>query len=268
MEKNFDIQERQVPSDGYSSRATVVGTVLSAPCALVPVPFLDDILLAKVRKGMVHRVLRENGVLTDPRRMKVVYAGISKGCFLTVIGLAGSLVVKIFKKLFRTIFFIFAVRGAALEMTETYLLGRVVIRCAERGWYSDPDTCREQALHTRAAFNKAMNGTDGRVFVKAMKAVWRGAASSKSVVKRLAKHLVRGSKSSPEVGEEDLTSEDRRVVEEGEKSVNRQLRQKEVQEFLAKFDERFDRYLENELEESSKDEKSTSQIFQSENSVS
>lgn len=217
-------------------------TMLSGLCSMVPVPFLDDILLKRVRKGVVHRILQKHGSNLNPETIEPVYAGPPRGCLAKAIGLIFSAIKKLIKKLVKTIFFFLAIRSAALDMVETYLLGRTVDRYVERDFFEGKSDVGAEALRFREAFNQALSGSDRRILAQGMRQVWSRGGGMKAVAKAVAGRFKGGSEED-EIQPEDLSAEEREAVEKGGLDIEKEVNKKEVQQFLAQFDERFDKAL-------------------------
>ncbi len=217
--------------------------MLSGLCSVVPVPFLDDILLRRVRKGLVHRILQKHGSDLNPETIKPVYAGPPRGCLGTAVGLVFSAIKKLIKKLVKTVFFFLAIRSAALDMVETYLLGRTVDRYLERDFFRFESDPGGEVIRFREAFDKALAGSDRRLLARGMRQVWKRSGGMKVAVKALVGKFREGSEED-EIQPEDLSAEPREVVEKGGQDLEEEMSRKEVQEFLAEFDARFDRAME------------------------
>lgn len=230
------------PSPKLPVQNLIRSTVMSGLCSIVPVPFLDDVLLKRVRRGLVHRLLEAHGSDLNLESIKPVYAGPSRGCLATVVGLVFSAIKKLIKKLVKTVFFFLAIRSAALEMVETFLLGRTVDRYLDRGYFKNTSDPGAQVLRFREAFEAALSGSDRRILARGMRQVWSQAGGMKTVAKAFAGKFKQGSEED-EIQPEDLPPEQREAVEQGGRDLEKEMTRKEVREFLAEFDKRFDEAL-------------------------
>ena len=233
-----------------SQTSLIRSSVLSGAASIVPVPFLDDLLLKKIRKGLVHRVLKDNGISTDPDTFRTYFAGESKGCLATAFGLIFSLIRKVLKKLLRTVFFVFAVRASGVEMMQTYLIGRTLDRKIEEGLITGETSGEALSRPMRAAFKEAMSGSDRRIFLQTMQQVWRTVASDRGAVRSLIRRLRTNENSgdSDEIAPGDLEPAEKEVLEKSRSVFERSLENPDVQTFLHEFDRRFDASLSNQID--------------------
>ncbi len=221
-------------------------TVLSGLCSVVPVPFLDDFLLRCTRKGLVLRIYEMNGVAPLSKDVqRILYDGSKQGCLAAGVGLIFSVVKKIIKKAFKTVFFFLAVRSAALDMAETFLLGRTLDRCLKRGLLTGAKVDAQEVHQVRAAFKEAMSSSEQRVFAAAMKRVWKSLKGRRDLVRRLASLAKRWRRNGREVAMEasELPQDMQNSIDKESRSLSSELESSQVQEFLARFDEHFDSAL-------------------------
>jgi hypothetical protein len=97
-------------------------SVLAGLCPLIPVPFLDDRVLAAVRRKMVRDLAAERGVALDAERVDVL-AGIGRerrGCLGTAAWIAFSLTVRLLGKVFRKVLIVFAVKESVDTASRTF----------------------------------------------------------------------------------------------------------------------------------------------------
>jgi hypothetical protein len=89
----------------------------------IPLPFVDDWLTSRQRKGMVRAALAAGGFSFDPQVPRLL-AGGSRSLTARLGSFAKGLVLKPLRKVFRTVFFWLSARSAARMVVETYFLGR------------------------------------------------------------------------------------------------------------------------------------------------
>jgi hypothetical protein len=89
----------------------------------IPLPYVDDWLVARQRKEMIRVVLNSRGFTYDPAVPGLLAAG-KRTPGDRLISIAKGLVLKPVRKVFRSVFFWISARRAALTVVETYLLGR------------------------------------------------------------------------------------------------------------------------------------------------
>lgn len=217
-------------------------TMLSGLCVMVPVPFLDEVLLRRVRKGMIHGILRKRGIELDPAVIRPVYTGLSGGCLEKVFGLVFKGVTTILRKLLRTVLFFLAIRASAVAMMETLLIGRTLDRVLAGETPANLALTKEEAQRIRTAFEEALSGSDRRILVRSMKAGWRHIGGIRHLGKALAGRFRKGGEGE-EIRTEDLDAEELAAVEQGSADLERELEKREVRTFLADFDGRFDAAL-------------------------
>jgi|GEM_PF-444257 len=113
-------------------RQVTFHSLLAGLCPLIPIPFLDDRVLAGVRRKMVRDLAAERGLTgslaLDRERVDVLAGtrGESRGCLGWIGWIAFSLTLRLLAKLFRKILIIFAVKEsvdtASRVFHEGYLL--------------------------------------------------------------------------------------------------------------------------------------------------
>ncbi len=217
-------------------------TMLSGLCVMVPVPFLDEVLLRRVRKGMIHGIFRKRGVDLDPAVARPVYTGLSSGCLTKAFGFVFKAVTAILRKVLRTVLFFLAIRASATAMMETFLIGRTLERVLAGESPARLPLSKAETQRVRVAFEDALSGSDRRILVRSMKAGWRHVGGIRHLGRTLAGRFRKGDEVE-EIRLEDLDAEERAAVEQGAEDIERELEKREVRDFLADFDARFDAYL-------------------------
>lgn len=218
-------------------------TLMTGICSMVPVPFLDDLLITKTRKGLVHRILRDHSLKIPVSELETYYAGFSRGCLIRTVGLVFTVIRKVLRKILRTVFFFLAIRRATLEMTETFLLGRTLDRCIQSGLLDGDSLDRQNVEAMRTAFESANRRSDLRMFAGAMRSAWVSIAGNRSVVRSLVQRFRKDAQSveEDELQPADLSQSEQDVLEKGEAVLAEKLEKSRVKEFLHSFDARFDK---------------------------
>ncbi len=118
---------------GPATRRSFAGASLrTGAYQLIPLPFVDDWLTLRQRKGMVRAVLEARG-FTYEAQVPRVLAGGSLSLTARLGSMAKGLVLKPMRKIFRTVLFWVAARRAARAVVETYFLGRFLHHPAVAG---------------------------------------------------------------------------------------------------------------------------------------
>ncbi|MFH1530367.1 MAG: hypothetical protein ABIK09_06480 [Pseudomonadota bacterium] len=225
----------------------VTAALLSGLCQFVPIPFLDDFLTRKVRKHQLTKLLEAYGRGYSPRRLGPLYKE-TEGCLATALGwvlaLPVRLVLKLLKKVFKTILIVLTLRDAALNIAWTLLMGRTLQRLlegdelGERGSAGPEDPLWAEALRIRHEFDAAFKGSDLRMLQHAFMSVISGVKG----LPRLGAYAVRsmfrrlGKSESP--GE--MPERSRPAVSAGVDRLLDTLGQEEIAKFMKEFDWRFD----------------------------
>jgi hypothetical protein len=110
-------------------RAMVWDSLLGGLCPLLPVPFVDDIALAGVRRRMVERLVARWAVTLTPAQLKLL-AGGGRGSLLRF---ALKVLVYPFKELFRKILYFLAVKDAVDTFSLLFHQGYLVQRALGGG---------------------------------------------------------------------------------------------------------------------------------------
>jgi len=245
--------ERANEARQHKSAAAIFArsALLTGLCRFVPVPFLDDYLEAKVRHSMVSSLLRLEGRTYRAGHLAPLWEG-AEGCMGGCVGFALSLpwvlVVKLVKKIFRWVLFVFVAHEAAVHVGQTLLLGRAIHRLLARGAFpegaqDEPGlVLRQEARLVRGAFDRAFAGTDLRVLERLLRGVFRQVRG----LPRAGAHAVRvmfGGRGTAAESPREMPEGDRSAVESGVAEVEAALEREEVVTFFEEFDLRFDEAL-------------------------
>lgn len=106
-----------------SLRRAAAYALQGALCTLVPVPFLDDLLMRRTRRRLVQEAARRHAVALGPGEVAVLSQTRDRS-FWGCLGFTASLIVrlplKLLRRLFRTILFFLAVRDATTAATRLF----------------------------------------------------------------------------------------------------------------------------------------------------
>jgi hypothetical protein len=158
-------------------RGVTFYSLLAGLCPLIPIPFLDDRVLAAVRRAMVRTLARERGVALTPLQLEYL-AGtyrVASGCWQQAGRAAYALTVKLVGKLFRKVFVFLALKEgvdtASRAFHEGYLL-HLLFDPAEPGTEAPADELA--AWRARWAMEGAIAEVDPRPVNQAIKRAFRG----------------------------------------------------------------------------------------------
>lgn len=162
------------PVDYEQFRSVTFYGVLGALCPLVPVPFLDDWLLARVRRRMVDELTSRQG-LTLSDEEKATLAGADEGrrfpgCFATLAWVSRKVVLKLIKKIFRKVVYVLAIREGIQTGTEVVHEGYLLLQGVERR--GDSQTL--QAVRVRQAIRATLDRLDLRPVRQTLKSLFHG----------------------------------------------------------------------------------------------
>ena len=120
------IPEPQPQASEASRKRIMTYSVMAGLCPLIPVPFVDDIVLGTVRKRFIRGLFRDAGRSISDDQLDVLCREES-GC---VLGCLAAVVVYPIKKIFRKVFFFLSIKDCvdvASKMFHTgYLLQKAV----------------------------------------------------------------------------------------------------------------------------------------------
>lgn len=170
-------------------------SLLAGLCPLIPVPFLDDRVLAAVRRSLVRTLARERGVALTPVQLEYL-AGtyrVARGCWQQAGGAAYAVTVKLVGKIFRKVVVFLAVKDgvdtASRAFHEGYLL-HLLFDPAEPGTEAPADDLA--AWRARWALEGAVAEVDPRPVNQAIKRAFRG---SRGLLREGARVLARSAPS-------------------------------------------------------------------------
>lgn len=138
-------------------RAVVWDSLLGALCCLLPVPFVDDIALARMRRRMVERVLVRWGVVLSPAQLALLAGG---GRPWTVGRVLGKAFIYPFKELLRKVLYFLAIKDAADTFSLLFHQGYLLHAALSRGAFGSGTVVPGAAAEARvAAVAAAIHGT-------------------------------------------------------------------------------------------------------------
>jgi len=111
------------------ARPTSSGTGASLHTAafqFVPLPFVDDWLIARRRRKLVQHILESRGIRFEDKVPAILSDWVNRSMLNRVGSFSRGLITKPLRKVFRTVFFWLTVRTAVRTLAETYFLGRFV----------------------------------------------------------------------------------------------------------------------------------------------
>ncbi len=184
------------PAGGDATSLHARAALLTGLALLVPVPFLDDWLAERARRDLVGALLARHGRAPDAvTRARALWAD-PGGCLSGCLGLPLRLLLAPIKKLLKTLFFVLALRSAAMAIGRTLALGRTVERCLAAGRLAGgpapaapPDPLAREAARVRLAFDRAFAGTDRHALRQALVLALRGVRGLPAAAAGLARAL-------------------------------------------------------------------------------
>lgn len=163
-------------------RRVVLFSLMAAPCPLVPLPLLDDWVLARVKKRMVIEIAR--GRVTLGEREVGILAGFeseASGCFL--VGLVRGtvrLILRVVGGLFRKVLFFLALRDCVVASSRVFQEGYLLHRAL------DGPSAGLDAHRVRRALEAALREVDP----KPVRGVVRGVlTTARTSLRRMARLL-------------------------------------------------------------------------------
>lgn len=188
----------------------VFHSLSSAMCAVVPVPFLDDHLVKLTRRRMTRELAATRGIELPADELAVLSGTEPKswgwGCFLgLIVSLAFKVVIKILRRVFRTILFWLLVKDAADAASRTfhegYLLDGLLRRSKPGAGAAAPG-----ARAMRTQLEAVLDQIDTGALTGGFRMALRGTRSAMSSGARRLSHLV-GLRREADDGEQRLEDE-------------------------------------------------------------
>lgn len=226
------------------------GALLAGLTRLVPVPFLDDVLLRAARARMMRGLFRAHGREPELAAAGPLYRDpwTCGGIVLWVLLFPLRVAFTLLKKLLKTLFFVLALREAALVIGHELMLGRAVDRAlragalppAGPGPHGPGSPLWQAAERQRAAFELAFAGSDRRVLWQLVLSLLRGARDLGGWGADAVRRLVRRR---PAEGEAALPPEEAAGLQRLGSGLSELLRRPEVVAYVDDLDRRMDAAL-------------------------
>lgn len=139
--------------------------VATGAATLLPLPFLDDWILARSRRQLIASALVAHGRTFPATELRALYQ--DGGSWLGLPWrIAKSVALMPVKKLFRSVFFVLGLRAVALAVGRTLALGHTVDRQLRRGGFREDSSTAvraDEARRLRRALDHAWQGIDERL---------------------------------------------------------------------------------------------------------
>ena len=116
-------------------------SVLAGATPLIPVPFLDDIVLARVEKAMVAAIFAGHGHTLNDQEVEALVKEPPSGCFL--LGCFSKAILWPIKKIIRKVLFVLEIKRATDIASFTLTRGFLLDAALRNGWWS-PDGSPEK----------------------------------------------------------------------------------------------------------------------------
>ncbi len=165
--------ERTETTDFPAFRQAAFYGVMGGLCPLIPVPFLDDWVLTRVRRRMVWDLAGRQGVdLSEEQVETLAGAGEGRrfpGCFATVGWVLRKVVLKLLLKVFRKLVYVLAMREGLHVATDVFHEGFLLLVAFQRR-----DAGELDALRVRAAVRETLTELDLKPIRRTMRRTTRG----------------------------------------------------------------------------------------------
>ncbi|GAB6900943.1 hypothetical protein [Kineosporia succinea] len=222
-------------------QAVVCGIAVAA-ARFVPVPLLDDAIRLRATQVAVVRTLRANDRTYASKQVAALYEGADGGIFSDAAKYLRSVPRRVVLFPVRKYVAIFgAVKGVPTDVMKVVLLSRVIHRSLQQGRLTEPGEDEAKAL--RRAYDEALKGMD----LSLLKAAIADGLSQGRKLTPAAVKFARGTFAKPGATDETDAADLRPDGEVGESAerVEEALNRPEIQRILERFDEQFERALEN-----------------------
>lgn len=169
---DIDDPSREERTDFQAFRTVTFHAVVAGLAPLIPVPFLDDWVLGRIRRRMVEELARRQEPGLTAEEVAVLAGAEDRrrrpGCFAGLAWLLGKLTLTLTRKLFRKVLYVLAVREGVHTAARTFHEGYLVLRTLERHPRPDAGTARAATLATleeidlrpiRRAMGRAFRGS-------------------------------------------------------------------------------------------------------------
>lgn len=221
-------------------------------CKMVPVPFLDKFLLSHVHRQMISSILVKHDIECKAKDLYPLYKNY-RGCLMRILFLIFIfpfiLIIKIIKKILKWLFFFLVIRETAMDMGATILLGHTVERCILDGRIPTPVE-NEKASYKKTfkatvkckkRFHQAFKGSDMRVISHLFSGIVKSLKKTPGLLK-VTKQIFSKNNQEPSLNDslKGIRQEEKSVIKMFTDEIIVIIDNKETQEYIKKFDQRFD----------------------------
>jgi hypothetical protein len=163
-------------ADGAALRRVMLYGVLAGLCPLIPIPFIDDVIIGKLRKRMISGQLEAAGL--DPGRMQVNLITYIEP-EIKLLGCLFGVAWMVIKKIFRKIVFLFALKDCVDHASRMVHHGWLVQYAITTGTLSQHtfDQGNDAIKLVRDSVLHASDHLDTRPFNQALKRIFRGSGA-------------------------------------------------------------------------------------------
>jgi hypothetical protein len=243
--------ERSGPGRGTEPGRQLIGewavcAIAAAAARFIPVPLLDDAVKFRAIRIAVLRTLRANGRTYSSDVVEPLYAGVdaaSSGMVRRAFRYLATVPRRVILFPIRKYVALFgSVRGVPTDVMTVVLLARTVHRCLVEGRLADADQdrLRAEAVQIRAAFDRALDGMDLRLFTGALSdGLSQGRGLTSAAVAYARKTFGRSDGDSQSAGELAPGG----AVGAGAEQIEQVMRRPEIARLISEFDATFDAEL-------------------------
>ena len=201
----------------WTKRASLYST-LGGLCPLIPIPFIDDIVLRAIRRRYIGGMIEKRGLTLSDAQLDVITRVPDSGCFL---GCVYSVLIYPIRKIFRKIFFFLALKDCVDIASSLYHRGILVHRALEDGIIDNAALAggkTEAVERIQGAIETTLEEVDTRPINQMMRTVFSG---SRRWMRKAAVGIWRGARAErKKIGDEAAVD---KAVEELEGAEGTQL---------------------------------------------
>jgi len=212
--------------DGGALRRVLLYGVLAGLCPLIPIPFIDDVIIGKLRKRMIRGQLSEAGLEPGPMQVNLITYIEPE---IKLLGCLFGAAWMVIKKIFRKIVFLFALKDCvdhASRMVHHGWLVQYAITTGTLGQHTF-EAGNDAIKLVRDSVLHASDHLDPRPFNQALKRIFRGSgALMRSAAGALGRLLRAGgaNRRQPDTVEAALDSIEVREIGEVERILDEVVR--------------------------------------------
>ena len=179
------------PTEAAASRRVLRYAVLAGLCPLLPIPFLDNVLVGMFRSRMIRGQVRDAGLEPAPQQADLLAFEPRP---IRLLGCVLGLIWMVIKKIFRKLVYIFAVKDCvdttSLVMHHGWLFQYALDRgILDQGTFTDDN---EAIRRVRDAVRTATERVDPRPVNKAVRQVFLGSRTLVKGAARAVGQVLRG----------------------------------------------------------------------------